>query len=90
MSAKVAFLLREITEAEMQPITVVPTSVIVHRNNQAVVFRIAGDRAVGVQVVPGRRMNDMSEILSGLNIGDKVVTSPAENIIEGTRIKFAQ
>ena len=90
MSAKVAFLLREITEAEMKPMTAVPTSVIVHRNNQAVVFKIAGDRAVGVQVVTGRQMNDMSEILSGLNIGDKVVTSPAENIIEGTRIKFAQ
>ena len=90
MSAKVAFLLREITEAEMQPIMAVPTSVLVHRNNQTVVFRISGDRAVGTQVVPGRQMNGMSEILSGLSIGDKVVTSPTENIIEGTRVKLAQ
>lgn len=90
MSAKVAFLLREITEAEMQPITAVPTAVIVHRNNQAVVFRISGDRAVETRVVPGRQMNGMSEILSGLSIGDKFVTSPAVTITEGTRVKFAQ
>ena len=90
MSAKVAFLLREITEAEMQPIMAVPTSVLVHRNNQTVVFRISGDRAVGTQVVPGRQMNGMSEILSGLSIGDKVVASPTEAIIEGTRVKLAQ
>ncbi len=90
MSAKVAFLLREITEAEMQPMTAVPTSVIVHRNNQAVVFRISGDRAVETRVVPGRQMNGMSEILSGLSIGDKVVTAPAEAITEGARVKLAQ
>jgi len=90
MSAKVAFLLREITEAEMQPITTVPTSAVVHRNNQTVVFRISGDRVAGTQVVPGRQMNGMSEILSGLNIGDKVVASPSENIFEGTKVKLAQ
>ena len=90
MSAKVAFLLREITEAEMQPITAVPTSAIVHRNNQTVVFRISGNRAAGVPVAVGRRMNGMSEILSGLNIGDKVLVSPSENILEGTKVKLAQ
>ncbi|MBI5589010.1 MAG: efflux RND transporter periplasmic adaptor subunit [Deltaproteobacteria bacterium] len=90
MSAKVAFLLREITEAEMQPITAVPTSVIAYRNNQPVAFRISGDRAAIAPVVPGRQMNGMNEILSGLNIGDKVVISPTETIIEGTRIKLAQ
>ncbi|MFH0995268.1 MAG: efflux RND transporter periplasmic adaptor subunit [Pseudomonadota bacterium] len=90
MSAKVAFLLREITEAEMEPITAVPDSVIAYRNNQTVVFRISGDRAVETRVVPGRRMNGMSEILSGLGIGDKVVASPAENLTEGTRVKLAQ
>ncbi len=90
MSAKVAFLLREITEAEMQPITAVPTSAIVHRNNQTVVFRISSNRAAGIPVAVGRRMNGMSEILSGLNIGDKVLVSPSENILEGTKVKLAQ
>ncbi len=90
MSAKVAFLLREITEAEMQPITAVPTSAIVHRNNQTVVFGISGNRAAGARVAVGRRMNGMSEILSGLNIGDKILVSPSENILEGTKVKLAQ
>jgi RND family efflux transporter MFP subunit len=90
MSAKVAFLSREITEAEMQPITAVPASAVVHRNNQTIVFRISGDRAAGAQVTLGRQMNGMVEILSGLNIGDKILASPSEKIVEGTKVKIAQ
>jgi RND family efflux transporter MFP subunit len=90
MSAKVAFLLREISEAEMQPVTAVPATAVVYQNNQAVVFRIAGDRAAGARVTLGRRMDGMIEIPSGLNIGDKILASPSENIFEGTKVKLAQ
>jgi RND family efflux transporter MFP subunit len=90
MSAKVAFLLREITESEMQPITAIPTSAVVHRTDRTIVFRVSGNRATGTQVTLGRQMNGMSEILSGLNIGDKILFSPSETIIEGTKVKFAQ
>ncbi|MDO9109152.1 MAG: efflux RND transporter periplasmic adaptor subunit, partial [Desulfatirhabdiaceae bacterium] len=43
MSAKVAFLLRKITEAEMQPITAVAASAIVQRNNRTIVFKFSGN-----------------------------------------------
>ena len=90
MSAKVAFLLRKITEAEMQPITAVAASAIVQRNNRTIVFKISGNRAAGAQVALGRRMNGLCEILSGLNIGDKILVSPSENIFEGTKVNLAQ
>ena len=90
MSAKVAFLLRRITEAEMQPITAVPASAVVHRNHQAVVFRISGDRAVAAPVAPGRQMNEMREILSGLAVGDKILAAPPETLLEGAKVKLAQ
>jgi RND family efflux transporter MFP subunit len=90
MSAKVAFLLRKITEAEMQPITAVAASAIVQRNNRTIVFKFSGNRAAGAQVALGRRMNGLCEILSGLNIGDKILVSPSENIFEGTKVKLAQ
>ncbi len=90
MSAKVAFLLREISEAEMQPVTAVPATAVVYRNNRTIAFRISGDRAAGAQVILGRQMNGMSEILSGLNIGDKILVSPPDNIFEGTKVKLAQ
>lgn len=90
MSAKVAFLIRKITETEMQPITAVPASAIVQRNNRTIVFKISGNRAAGAQVVLGRQMNGLCEILSGLNIGDKILVSPSENIFEGTKVKLAQ
>jgi hypothetical protein len=35
-------------------------------------------------------MNGMSEILSGLNIGDKILASPTDSIFEGTKVKLAQ
>jgi RND family efflux transporter MFP subunit len=90
MSAKVAFLLREITAAEIQPVMAVPASAVVDRNNETVVFKISGNRAAGARVVLGRRMNGLSEILSGLNIGDKVLVAPTENIFEGTKVKLAK
>jgi multidrug efflux pump subunit AcrA (membrane-fusion protein) len=90
MSAKVAFLLHEITETEMQPVTAVPASAIAYRNNEAVVFRISGDRAASALVSLGRQMDGMREILSGLNIGDKILISPSENFVEGTKVKLAQ
>jgi RND family efflux transporter MFP subunit len=89
MSAKVAFLLREVTESEMQPVTAVPATAIVYRNNRTVAFRISGNRAAGAPVAPGRRMDGLIEILSGLNIGDKVLISPPDNIFEGTKVKLA-
>lgn len=90
MSAKVAFLLRDITEAETLPILAVPASAVVQRNDQAICFRISGDRASGVRVAVGRRMDGMSEILSGLSTGDKILAAPTENILEGTKVKLAQ
>jgi RND family efflux transporter MFP subunit len=90
MSAKVAFLLREISAAEMQPVMAVPASAVVHRNNETVVFKISGGRAAGARVVLGRQMNGLSEIQSGLNIGDKVLVLPTENIYEGTKVKLAK
>ncbi len=90
MSAKVAFLLREVTDAEMQPVTAVPATAITYRNDHPLVFRISGDRAAAVPVTPGRRMNGMTEILSGLNIGDKILVLPPDTFREGTKVKLAQ
>ena len=90
MSAKVAFLRREILETETQPVMAVPASAIAYRNDRSLVFGISNGRAIGIPVTEGRQMNGMVEILSALNIGDKIIASPSQTILDGTKVKLAQ
>ena len=90
MSAKVAFLSREVTDEEKNPVTVLPASAIVLSNGQAVVYKVSGDRIAITPVRLGKRMNELSEILSGLNTGDRVAAVPSAGLTEGTRIKSNQ
>jgi len=90
MSAKVAFLSREILETEMQPVMAVPASSIIFSSQPSVVFGISKDRTVKIPVTTGRQMNGMIEILSGINIGDKIIASPSGKMDDGTKVKLAQ
>jgi RND family efflux transporter MFP subunit len=90
MSAKVAFLSREILETEMQPVMAIPASSVIFSSQPSVVFGIAKDRTVKIPVTTGREMNGMIEILSGINIGDKIIASPSGKMDDGTKVKLAQ
>jgi RND family efflux transporter MFP subunit len=90
MSAKAAFLQREIQIDEMRPMVVVPVTAVLNRNQQSTAYKISDDRAIRIQVTIGRTMNDILEILSGLNIGDKIINSPSDKVQDGTKIKFAK
>ena len=85
-----AFLRREILETETQPVMAVPASAIAYRNDRSLVFGISNGRAIGIPVTEGRQMNGMVEILSALNIGDKIIASPSQTILDGTKVKLAQ
>ncbi len=90
MSVKVAFLSREIREEERNPITAVMSSAIFQKDEKSFVFRILDNKAVITPVGLGRQLNGMTEILSGLNAGDKVVLSPLIKITDGIKVKIAQ
>lgn len=90
MSAKVAFLSREMVPEEEKPLKAVPASAVVSLGGQSVVFLVNGDRAVEKTIRTGRRMDTMVEILEGLGAGDKVVLNPGSNLKSGTRVKIPE
>lgn len=89
MSAKVAFLEREVGPADRKPVTAVPRQAVVERNGAQVVFVLKEGRAVRTKIETGRALGDLVEV-SGVPIGEKVVLTPLDRIADGTRIKVKQ
>src|SRR5512139_1991344 len=90
MSAKVAFLSREMAPEEEKPLKAVAASAVVSRGGHSVVFLVDGDRVVEKTVRTGRRMDTMVEILEGLGAGDKVVLNPGSDLKSGARVRIPE
>lgn len=90
MSARVAFLKREVTEKEQVPVKAAPISAISRYNGHDIVYVVLGNRAVEKRVDTGRRLDNMVEILSGLAIGDRVILPPHGKIKDGKKVKIIE
>lgn len=90
MSAKVAFLSRDIRDDEQKPRTALLESAILANNSKKSVFLIHENRVEETPISVGDQFGDMVEILSGVKAGDKVVLSPLGKIKNGSRIKIPQ
>jgi RND family efflux transporter MFP subunit len=86
MSAKVAFLDREVKPEELTPRTAVPRDSLITRNGRASVFLIRDDRAVETPVTTGETIGDMVEVVSGIHAGDRIVKRPSDKMKSGTKI----
>jgi HlyD family secretion protein len=89
MSAKVAFLSREVKPEEKKAVTVARKEAIVQRDGKNVVFVISNDKVRQVAVEKGDAIGDMVQV-SGVNVGDKLVISPPEKLIDGAAVKLAK
>jgi multidrug efflux pump subunit AcrA (membrane-fusion protein) len=90
MSAKVAFLSRPVAEDERKPLRAVPAAAVISADGRSTVFTIRSDRVEKVPVRLGRQLGDMTEILDGLQVGDRVVTAPLNKVKDGTRVKIRE
>ena len=90
MSAKVAFLSREVSGNEQQPRLAVSQKALKVRNGTTTVFLVKGIRVDEVKVAAGPQLGDMVEISDGLKPGEKIVISPPSKLRDGSRIKLAQ
>jgi RND family efflux transporter MFP subunit len=90
MSAKVAFLSREVSGDEQQPRLAVSQKALKARNGATTVFLVKGIRVDEVKVATGPQLGDMVEIKDGLKPGEKIVISPPSKLRDGSRIKLAQ
>jgi RND family efflux transporter MFP subunit len=87
MSAKVAFLEKEMPASQRAARTVVQPAAVVQRDGQSVVFVIKEGKAVETSVETGERIGDMVEVLKGPKAGEKVILRPGDGLDNGDSIK---
>jgi len=88
MSAKVAFLEREVSAADRKPVTVVPKQAVVERNGEKAVFVLKDGRAVRTKVEVGRTITDLVQV-TGVPVGERVIVKPLDKVADGERVKVA-
>ena len=89
MSAKVAFLSRELKGDELNPRLAVNASALDGGKGKNAVYLLDHDKVIRKDITLGGRLGDMLEVLSGLKPGDRVVINP-KGLKDGARIKVAE
>ena len=91
MSAKVLFLSKETKESQksQQPVLVVPSTAVVTRNGEKVVFTVKNNTASPIPVTTGQQFNSYIEIKSGLKNGDQIIENVTDQIKDGTKVKIS-
>lgn len=90
MSAKVAFLSRELAPDQRKAVPGAPAAAIVTRGAERVAFVLNGNRAKEVPVDTGERMGDWVVVKNGLKTGDRVVLNPPERIKDGAEVRIRE
>ena len=72
-----------ISEWENDDVITVPLSALFKRGDDWAVFKVAEDFAEEVAVTIGVQNDQSAQVLSGLSIGDKVITHPNDSISDG-------
>jgi len=94
MSAKVLFMKNNGTNASGinndKPAVVIPSSAIVTRDDQNVVFKIKDGDAVETAITVVRNFGSYTEIKSGLADGDQIIDSPGGQIKNGAKVTVKQ
>lgn len=88
MSARAAFLERNVTEAERQPVLAVPEAAIVAAGADQTVFVAENGKARLQKVSTGKRIGGQVEV-SGLAAGTRVIVRPPEGLADGRAIEEA-
>jgi RND family efflux transporter MFP subunit len=88
MSAKVAFLAKEVPAGENTPRTTVPASAVVERDGRKVVYAVKDSKASEVAVKLGPEIGDLVQV-EGVKAGDKVVIKPSERLRDGIAVATA-
>ncbi len=90
MSAKVAFLSREIHAEEKDPLRAVPAMAVVRRNGDDVVFVIEDRGVRRAAVATGRRLGEMIELREGPAVGTRIVLAPDAKLRDGSRVSIPE
>ena len=89
MSAKAAFLTKEVGDMERTARPAVNPDAIAHRGGRDLVFVVKEGKVSEMPVSTGAKLGDLVEIRSGPQPGDKVVLKPTEKLRDGAAVKPA-
>ncbi len=89
MSAKVAFLSRELMPEERKSVTAVQGDAITKRDGKNVVFLLDGDKARLAPVTIGEKVGDLTKV-GGVKAGDKVILKPGDKLSDGSKVSIAK
>ncbi len=92
MSAKVSFFTEPVDTSitNQKPILVIPSSAVKSENGKSYVFTISDDKAVKNEIVIGQKLGSYVEVISGIQSGQKVISTLNEKIKEGVEVKLAE
>jgi RND family efflux transporter MFP subunit len=90
MSARVAFLSRQVRPEEQKPHTAVNPSAVITRKGKHVIFVVKGNHVIETPIIIGNKLGDMVEVLEGVKAGERVVVKTPEKLRDGARIKFLE
>jgi RND family efflux transporter MFP subunit len=90
MSAKVAFLSREVKPDEEKPRTALSPAAVLTIDGMSTVFLIKENRVIKTSITTGDKLGDMTEVLQGVKAGDTVVMKPLEKMKDGAKIKIVE
>jgi RND family efflux transporter MFP subunit len=85
MSAKVAFLSRQVTPEEEKPLKALPETAVVSREGETLVFVVRNNRALKTPVHLGKHLDTMVQILDGVEVGEQVAIAPLDKIKNGIK-----
>jgi RND family efflux transporter MFP subunit len=90
MGAKVLFLTKQAEKSEMQekPFLSVPSTAVTERDGKKIVYTVNDNIATSVVVTVGRRLGALTEMLSGITPGEKVIDNINTSITEGVKVKI--
>ncbi len=90
MSAKVAFLQRQVRPDEQRPRTAINPAAVITRGGKTLVFLIRDNRVTETPVSLGSRLGDMVEVLDGLKPGSRIALKPLERLRNGSAVKIVE
>ncbi|MDP2862597.1 MAG: efflux RND transporter periplasmic adaptor subunit [Desulfobacterales bacterium] len=87
MSAKVAFLAREVLPEEEKRLAAIPADAITGFEGKESVFIVKDGHAYKTEIKTGRRIGNLVELLGGAGIGEIMVAKPTNKVKDGIKIK---
>jgi RND family efflux transporter MFP subunit len=90
MSAKVAFLSRQVQPEDQKPLVAVNKEAVINREKQKYAFLVNGQYVVETPINTGSESGGMVEILKGLKPGDKVAVKPLDKLKNRSKVEIGE